>query len=92
VIKQKQGLQAGRGSVIRKAVPWLGSVLLGVLIVAQWQDIIRYLKIRQMSLGQGRPQVVPAAGRTAYPQNPASSAPDGTGEFDSASRGGPAPS
>lgn len=77
--------------MIRKAVPWLGSVFLGVLIAGQWQDIIRYVKIRQMSLGQGHPQVVPAAGRTAYPQNPASSAPDGTGEFDSPSRGGPAP-
>lgn len=77
--------------MIRKAVPWLGSVLLGVLIVSQWQDIVRYVKIRQMSPGWGRPEVVPAAGRTVYPQNPASSAPDGTGEFDSARRGGPAP-
>jgi hypothetical protein len=48
--------------VIRKAVPWLVPLLLGVLIASQWQDIIRYVKIRQMSLGQGRPQVVPAAG------------------------------
>jgi hypothetical protein len=77
--------------VIRDSVLSLVPMLLGVLIVRQWQDITRHMKIRQMSLGQGRPQVVPAAGRTAYPQNPASSAPDGTGEFDSASRGGPAP-
>ncbi len=77
--------------MIRKAVLWLVPLLLGVLIASQWQDIIRYVKIKQMSLGQGRPQVVPAAGTTAYPQNPAGSAPDGTGEFDSARRGGPAP-
>ena len=77
--------------MIRKAVLWAVPVLLGVLIASQWQDIIRYVKIKQMSLGQGRPQVVPAAGRTVYPQDPASGAPDGTGEFDSARRGGPAP-
>lgn len=77
--------------MIRKAVPWLVPVLLGAVIASQWQDIIRYVKIKQMSLGQGRPQVVPAAGRTVYPQKPASGAPDGTGEFDSARRGGPAP-
>jgi hypothetical protein len=77
--------------VIRKAVLWLVPLLLGVLIASQWQDIIRYVKIRQMSLGQGRPQVVPAAGTTAYPQNSVGSAADGTGEFDSARRGGPAP-
>jgi hypothetical protein len=76
---------------MRKAVLWLVPLLLGVLIASQWQDIIRYVKIKQMSLGQGRPQVVPAAGTTAYPKNPAGSAPDGTGEFDSARRGGPAP-
>lgn len=77
--------------MIRKAVFWLVPVLLGGLIASQWRDIIRYVKIRQMSLGQGRPQVVPAAGTTAYPQNPANGALDGTGQFASARRGGPAP-
>ena len=77
--------------MIRKSALWLATLLLGVLIASQWQDIIRYVKIKQMSLGQGRPQVVPVAGTRAYPQNPAGGAPDGTGEFDSARRGGPAP-
>jgi hypothetical protein len=76
--------------VTRKAVLWLVPVLLGALIASQWQDIIRYVKIKQMSQGQGHPENVPAEGSTAYPQNSASSAPDGTGEFDSARRGGPA--
>jgi hypothetical protein len=76
--------------MIRKAVLWLAAVLLGALIASQWEDIIRYTKIRQMSLGQGHPEYVPAEGSTVYPQDAASGAPDGTGEFDSASRGGPA--
>lgn len=77
--------------MIRKAMIWLVPVLLGALIASQWQDIMRYAKIRQMSLGQGHPEVVPAEGSKVYPQNPdASATPDGTGEFDSASRGGPA--
>jgi hypothetical protein len=48
-------------------------------------DIIRYWRIRR-----GSPQSVPAPGRTAYPQRPGSGAADGTGDFDSARRGGPA--
>jgi hypothetical protein len=76
--------------VIRKGALWLAPVLAGALIASQWQDIIRYVKIKQMSLGQGHPQYVPAEGSTAYPMQPASGAPDGTGQFDSASRGGPA--
>lgn len=74
----------------RKAVLWLVPVLLGALIASQWQDITRYVKIKQMSQGQGHPENVPAEGSTAYPQDSAASAPDGTGEFDSARRGGPA--
>jgi hypothetical protein len=77
--------------MIRKAALLLVPVSLGALIASQRQDIIRYLKIKQMSRGQGQPQLVPAKGSTAYPQDSARSAPDGTGEFDSASRGGPAP-
>jgi hypothetical protein len=75
--------------VIRKAVLWLVPLLAGAAIASQWQDIIRYAKIKQMSLGQGHPQYVPVEGTTAYPADPASGVPDGTGEFDSASRGGP---
>lgn len=61
MIEQTQGLRAGRGPVIRKAVLSLVPLLLGVLSASQWQDMIRYVKIKQMSLGQGRPQAVPAA-------------------------------
>lgn len=76
--------------MIRKAALWLAPALLGALIASQWKDISRYVKIKQMSLGQGHPGFVPAEGSTAYPQDSVSSAPDGTGEFDSARRGGPA--
>jgi hypothetical protein len=60
------------------------------LIGSQWQDIMRYVKIRRMSMGQGHPEYVPAEGSTVYPQYPGGGAPDGTGEFESAARGGPA--
>jgi hypothetical protein len=54
------------------------------------QDVSRYLRIRQMSRGPGHPEKVPAAGSRAYPQSPGRGAADGTGDFDSARRGGPA--
>ena len=61
----------------------------GLLVASQWQDIRRYLKIKQISQGHGHPENVPVEGRRAYPQHPGGGAPDGTGDFDSASRGGP---
>jgi hypothetical protein len=61
----------------------------GLLVASQWQDIIRYLKIKQMSAGQGHPENVPASGSRRYPA-PGQGAPDGAGAFDSARRGGPA--
>jgi hypothetical protein len=51
-------------------------------------EITRYLKIKQMSAGAGHPENVPVSGSHAYPQ-PGHGAADGTGDFDSASRGGP---
>lgn len=62
---------------------------LGAAIVVAWPDLKRYLKIRQLSAAVPHPEVVPAHGRTAYPQRPGSGAPDGTGDFNSARRGGP---
>lgn len=59
------------------------------LVASQWQDIVRYLKIMQLSRGQGHPENVPARGRASYPQRPGSGEADGHGDFDSASRGGP---
>jgi hypothetical protein len=58
-------------------------------LVSQRQDVARYVKIKQMSIGGGFPQNVPAKGTVRYPQT-GDGAPDGTGDFDSASRGGPA--
>ena len=61
----------------------------GWLAWSQRQDIVRYLKIRQMSEGGGHPGNVPAGGSHAYPA-PGRGTPDGTGDFVSADRGGPA--
>jgi hypothetical protein len=43
-------------------------MFLAVVVFATRQDIIRYLRIRQMSAGQGHPEYVPAMGRAAYPR------------------------
>lgn len=74
--------------MIRKALLAAGLMGIGMAIASQWPDIIRYLKIKQMSLGEGHPENVPARGSIGYPTT-GQAAPDGTGEFDSASRGGP---
>jgi hypothetical protein len=74
----------------RKALRLLVPAVATLLVASQWADLRRYLKIKQLSGGQGHPENVPASGRAAYPQNPAGGAADGTGDFDSASRGGPA--
>lgn len=61
---------------VRKALWLLVPAALGALIASQWQDIIRYVKIKQLSVGQGHPENVPAEGRKAYPQE----SQDGKGE------------
>ena len=76
--------------MIRKALLLLIPAALGLLITSQWPDIRRYLKIRQLSQGHGHPQNVPPKGTKAYPEHPADGEQDGTGDFDSAGRGGPA--
>jgi hypothetical protein len=53
-------------------------------------DLRRYIEIKQLSRGDGHPENVPAGGSTAYPQHRGKGAADGTGDFDAASRGGPA--
>jgi hypothetical protein len=55
-----------------------------------FNDIVRYIKIKRLSQGQGHPEFVPIRGSKAYPQRSGKGAADGTGDFDSASRGGPA--
>lgn len=76
--------------MIRKALWLVFPVGLGVALAAGWPDISRYLKIRQMAIGGGHPEVVPVNGPHAYAESAAQGTPDGTGDFDSASRGGPA--
>jgi hypothetical protein len=76
--------------VIRKALLLLIPAALGLLISSQWPDIGRHLKIRQLSQGHGHPQNVPLKGTKAYPQCPGDGGQVGTGDFDSAGRGGPA--
>jgi hypothetical protein len=71
---------------------FLNGLLAGAVlaVAAQWREIVRYLKIEQMSLGQGHPENVPTRGSRGYPP-PGRGAPDGTGDFDSAGRGGGSP-
>jgi hypothetical protein len=75
--------------VIRKALLLVIPATAGLLLAGQWPDIRRYLRIRQLSQGQGRPENVPVWGTQAYPRRPGDGEQDGTGDFDSASRGGP---
>jgi hypothetical protein len=70
---------------------WLSvPAVLGALVASSWQDAYRYIRMRQISIGKGHPEVVPVEGRTGYAQDASQAAPDGTGDFDSARRGGPA--
>jgi len=77
--------------MVRKALRMLVPAGVTLLVASQWADIKRYLRIKQLSARQGHPEHVPARGRAAYPQAPGRGATDGTGDFYSASRGGPAP-
>jgi hypothetical protein len=74
------------GNTMRKAL-WLAvPIALGAVIAGGWQDIIRFAKIKQISLGSGHPEVVPAEGKHSY----GNARPSGEPDFDSAFRGGPA--
>jgi hypothetical protein len=53
--------------MIRKALVVVIPLGMAWLVAAQWQDITRYLKIKQMSAGSGHPENVPAGGSQAYP-------------------------
>jgi hypothetical protein len=85
---QTPNLREG-AAMIRKALSILVSAGVTLLLASQWNDIKRYLRIKQPSMGQGHPENVPAEGRKVYPQRPGDGATDGTGDFASASRGGP---
>ncbi len=76
--------------MIKKVFGLTVVLALAAAIVGGWSDIKRFVKIRQVSGEPAHPEMVPAEGRTAYPQRHEAGAPDGTGDFDSAQRGGPA--
>jgi hypothetical protein len=76
--------------MIKKTLVLAALAAVGAAIALGWPDIQRFMKIKQISGHQSHPEMVPAEGRTTYPQHHAAGAPDGTGDFDSASRGGPA--
>lgn len=74
--------------MIRKILLLSGTAVIGAVVAASWQDIVRYAKMKGISAGKGHPEVVPVEGKKSYPQSSAQGAPDGTGEFDAAQRGG----
>jgi hypothetical protein len=76
--------------MIRKTLALGTMAAIGFAIAFGWPDARRYLKIRQISGWPSHPELVPAEGRTIYPQTHSAGAPDGTGDFESAHRGGPA--
>jgi hypothetical protein len=55
---------------MKKALLLLIPAGVAALIARQWQDISRFIKIKQISSGQGHPENVPAHGRISYPQQP----------------------
>jgi hypothetical protein len=71
----------------RKALLLLVPVTVAAAVASQWREINRYLRVAQMSSGDGHPENVPVSGVAAYPP-PGSGESDGTGQFDSGSRGG----
>jgi hypothetical protein len=72
----------------RKALLLLVPATVAVAVASQWREINRYIKLEQMSSGGANPGNVPVSGVHAY-QSPGGGDSDGTGQFDSGSRGGP---
>jgi len=69
------------GKLLKFATP----AVLGALAALGFTDIKRFLRIQLIS--SGHPEAVPAEGAKSY-SDAAHAVPDGTGDFDSASRGG----
>lgn len=79
----------GMARVIKTTL-MVGSVAtVGAALALGWQDIKRFVQIKQVSAAGNHPEKVPVSGRTVYPQHSDQGQRDGTGDFDSASRGGP---
>ena len=49
----------------RKTLRVLLPASVAILVASQWREIARYVKISQMSRGDGHPQAVPAGGKHA---------------------------
>jgi hypothetical protein len=60
-------LAKGGNMTARKAALLLIPTALGAMAAWGWPDISRYLKIKQMSYGNGHPENVPVRGRESYP-------------------------
>ena len=73
--------------MIGKLLKFAAPAAIGALAALSFPDAKRYVAIRRIS--SGHPEVVPAEGAKAYARDEAHAAPDGTGDFDSAKRGGP---
>ncbi len=68
----------------------LGAVAaVGAALALGWRDIKRFVQIKLVSATGTHPENIPVGGRTVYPHTHADGAADGTGDFDSAQRGGP---
>jgi hypothetical protein len=76
--------------MLRKGLMVTAVAAVAAILAGQRKDIERYIKIKRLSTGEGHPELVPAGGSAAYPQYSTEAEADGTGDFDSASRGGPA--
>jgi hypothetical protein len=72
---------------MRKMLLLGGLVAVALIARSQQKDVSRYMKIKQMSMGGGHPENVPAGGSHSYP-TPGTGVADGTGDFDALSRGG----
>ena len=75
--------------MIKSTLKLLAVAGLGLALAYGWQDIKRFVKIKQVSASGAHPERIPVRGRTVYPRNSFDAEPDGTGDFDSAQRGGP---
>jgi hypothetical protein len=73
--------------MIRKTLGMATIAGVGALIASQWQDLVRYTKIREITR-TGNPGLVPARGRASYPTDPSQEPAAAKDDFDSASRGG----
>ncbi len=73
--------------MIRKALGMAAVAGVGALVASQWQDIMRYVKIRDLSRS-GDPSLVPVRGRAGYPTDSSQEAAAAKDDFDPASRGG----